>query len=162
MPLCPLCKSLWARRKNGACPGCGAPIKLRDGRWYSIHESSDNIRLLKYWEKLVGKRIGERFRLPRKSSRFKREAKFAQDLLVEIEQTAAEGEDTVDVALRAIWILFNDKDYTWKIFTSLMSMHNDWLVVVFMARQYIKKEKQQEKRERELHEEMQEMEDIWT
>jgi hypothetical protein len=112
------------------------------------------VKLVKYWEKLTGERIGEAFRIPRKADRFKREAKFAQDLIDE-----ADGD--MDVSTRALWILFNDTDFSWKFYTSLLTARTDWIAAIFLARQYIKKEKLREARERELMEEMEDMEDVW-
>lgn len=154
MPVCPICHEDFPRRKNDTCPGCGSLIKLRDGKWYSLSESAPNVRLLKYWEKLMTRRIKERFRLPRKADRFKREAKFAQDLLDEAEYD-------IDVSLRAMWILFNDKDFSWKLYTSLLSVRTDWLTVVFLARQYVEKEREAQEIEKRQFEEYQEMDDLW-
>ena len=155
MPVCPICHEDFPRRKNDTCPGCGSPIKLRDGMWYSLSENAPNVRLLKYWEKLMTRRIGERFRVPRKADRFKREAKFSQDLLDEAEYD-------IDVSLRAMWILFNDKDFSWKLYTSLLSVRTDWLTAVFLSRQYVEKEREAHEREQRQFEEYQEMDDLWN
>jgi len=155
MPVCPNCHEDFPRRKNGACPGCGALIRLRSGKWFSLSEKAPNVRLLKYWEKLMGKRITDKFRVPRKSDRFKREAKFAQDLIDEAEYD-------IDVALRAMWILFNEPDFAWKLYTSLLYVRPDWLAATFLAAQFIKKEREKQAQEERTYQEYKEMDDLWT
>jgi len=142
-------------RKNGACPGCKTPVQLRSGQWFCIGEKSPNVELLQYWESLIAKRTGTNFRLPRKSGRFIREAKFAQDRL-------NEANNDLVTAKEAVWFLFNDKQFAWKTYTSFLSMDQDWLVAVFIAEKRIKDRLLEEQAARERYEDLLGMEDIWT
>jgi len=155
MPTCPSCKGEFRTRKNETCPGCGVPVKLRDGKWFLIGEDAPNIALLKYWEYLLGYRIGETFRLPRKSNRFIREAKFAQDRLDE-----AEGD--LDIAKKALWILFNDKAFSWKLPTSMLSFEREWIVLLLIARKLMTKEQREEQAARDRYRDLMSQEMIWN
>lgn len=154
MPTCPVCHGTFARRKNEACPKCGTLVKLYKGKWYPIGEEAPNVRLLKYWEKLMSRRLGDFFHLPRKSNRYMREIRFAQDLLDEADQN-------IDLALRAMWVLFNDKDFSWKLYTSLLSAVKDWAVAIFIARSYIEKEEKKRRAEEERFKQYQEINELW-
>lgn len=155
MPVCPGCKQEFPRRKNGACPGCGIPVRIRDGQWYSLTEGAPNIRLLEYWEKCIAERLNSPFSIPRKSERYKREAKFAQDLLAEA------GYD-IDLALQGIWVIFNDKHFSFKLPTTLLFIRHDWLAALTIARRILKERRKQEELDRKRYEEYKEMEDLWT
>ncbi len=147
MPRCPQCQEISARRKNEACPKCGITVKLRDGEWFLIGENAPNIELLKYWENLLSDRIGEQFRLPRKSTRYFREAKFAQVLINWVV-------GDLEVAKQALWLAFNDKGWSWKTITSLISLEKEWPALTTMARPIIRDQRHREQAAKERYEDL--------
>jgi hypothetical protein len=155
MPICPNCKEEFPRRKSGACPGCRTPVKIYDGGWYLLTDDAPNIALLNTWEQQLSERTKTNFSIPRKSSRYKREAAVAQRLLDE-----AEGDLTV--AETAMDILHTHKDFSWKTYTSLLSVEKDWLVALFMARTTLEEEARREEARRQRANELEHMEDIWN
>ena len=152
MPRCPQCQEISARRKNEACPKCGIPVKLRDGEWFLFGENAPNIELLKYWETLLSERIGQPFRLPRKSTRYFREAKFAQDLINWVHGDFA-------VAKQALWLAFNDKGWSWKTMTSLISLDKDWPTLTTMARAIVRDQQHREQAAQERYTDLMDLED---
>ncbi len=155
MPICPGCKGEFRTRKNETCPGCGIPVRLRNGVWFRIGEDAPNIALLKYWEYLLSYRIGKGFRLPRKGNRYIREAKFAQDRL-------NEAEDDLDLAKKALWLFFNDKAFSWRLATSMLSFDREWNVLLFMARNLMTEEQREEQAARERYKDLMGQEMIWS
>ena len=149
MPRCPQCQKVSAHRKNKACPKCGIPVKLRDGVWFLFGDSAPNIELIKYWELLLSERIGEQFSLPRKSTRYFREAKFAQVLLNWVK-------NDLDIAKQALWLAFNDKGWSWKTMTSLLSVERDWPALTTMAQAIVKDQRQREQATQERYAELME------
>jgi hypothetical protein len=151
MPRCPQCQEISARRKNEACPKCYIPVKLYDGEWFLFGATAPNIELLKYWEALLSDRIGEQFSLPRKSTRYFREAKFAQVLINWVV-------GDLEVAKQALWLAFNDKGWSWKTITSLISLEKDWPALTIMARPIIRDQRQREKAAKERYADLMDLE----
>lgn len=155
MPICPVCKTNQKNRKGGACPHCGTLVTIRDGKWYSLSDGAPNVELLKYWERKMTERLGERFRVPRKGTRYKREVKFAQALL-------DESSDDLEVAKEAINILFTDPGFSWKLFSSMLYMNPDWLAAVVMARARVKLRQQAVKAAQERARNFEELDRLWN
>ena len=124
MPICPSCKQEFDRRKNGECPGCGTAVQNYNGRWYREEIGSPTIAILEHFEKRVSmKQRAERdapvnYRIPRKGDRFRRELVVAERLL--------DSADDIDVVLKTIDFLFDDRQFNFKSRSSLMGIEKDF------------------------------------
>ncbi len=148
MPVCPNCKSKHSRRKYGTCPTCGEQVRLYQGRWYLSGCNSPSVEVLEYFEHLVSKRQAIKrnilcsFRIPRKGGGYEKELVFANRLL---------GMTDGDISLvkDALWQLFNNRQFSWKTYTSLTYLQKDFVLALVIARARNKSEKERQAQEHE-------------
>lgn len=136
--ICPECKTEQSRRKGGACPNCNTAVNVwspRDGApmWYRIGDDTPPASLVRTFELMISKRLSAGrdrpvdFNFPRKHSQYKVQVATAEQLL-------AEADNDMDVAEEALRLLFTDKQWSFKSFTSLLLVRKDWPVVVAIAK----------------------------
>ena len=134
--ICPACKGEFARRKEGACPGCGVKITLYQGRWFDTNGKSPVTIIFRKWETLLSDRLSTQFFIPEKSGRYKAEIRHIINLL-DLSEWDMKG------TLRALEILFTDPRFNWKTFSSVIQMWNDFPVALAIARDLIKREEEE-------------------
>lgn len=138
MTICPECKTEQARRKSGCCPSCGTAVNVwnpRDGSpiWYRVGSETPPAELVRIFEGFISRRLSAQrdraidFNFPRKSSSYKVQVATAEQLL-------AEADNDIEIAEEALNILFTDKQYNFKSYTSFLLVRKDWPVVVAIAR----------------------------
>jgi hypothetical protein len=161
MPICPNCKTEQTKRKDGGCPRCGTPVQVFGGRWYREEIGCPTVSLLEHFERRVSKRQSAmkgfpvKFTIPRKSLRYKRELVQAERML-----DAAEGD--YDAAMRALDILFEDPQFSFKTRTSLIGILIDYnLSVAIATAEKLAKEKVAQK-QAEYIDKVYSCENIWS
>ncbi|MHC4736481.1 MAG: hypothetical protein ACYTDW_18780, partial [Planctomycetota bacterium] len=120
MAICPACKGEFARRKDENCPGCGVRITLHNGRWFDLKGKNPVTLTFKKWERLMSDRLDTPFHIPEKSNRFKSEMKHIVNLL------------------------FQDPRFSWKTYSAVIQMWNDFSVALTIARDMIDKEAEEQ------------------
>ena len=123
MPVCPACKTEQKKRKDGACPNCGARIEIHDGLWFHLGTGSPSLKVVRHLEKCITDAVNkgrERkiiFTIPEKSAQFKRELVTASRY---IDQAGGD----VDLVIDALDILFTHKRFSWRSWNSLIGMRD--------------------------------------
>jgi hypothetical protein len=147
MPICPGCKTEQKKRINDACPKCGTEVSVYKGRWYRTELGSPSVAMLTHLETRASKALSLKngskvvYRIPKKGALYVRELVSAERLL-----NLVDGD--YDLAVDAIDILFFDKQFNWKIYTSLLYIDKDFLVAKAIAEANREKRKEQEEKAR--------------
>jgi len=121
MPVCPACKTEQKKRKNDACPNCGARIEIHDGMWFLMGAGSPSLRVVRHLEKCITDSVNKGrekkilYTIPEKSAQFKRELVTASRY---IDQAGGD----VDLVIEALDILFTHKRFSWRSWNSLVGM----------------------------------------
>ncbi len=161
MPVCPNCNNEHRRRKYGACPTCGEEIRLYEGKWYLAGSGSPNVQVLEYFEQLVSQRETAEmhktciFRIPRKGGMYTQELVAAGRLL-------DVADNDVHLTKNALWHIFYNRRFSWKIYTSLMYLYKDFLLALAIARANKEKTEEQVAQEIEAIEKLHSRENIFA
>ncbi len=154
MPICPNCKGEFTRRKEGNCPECKIEVILYRGHWFSKTDGNPTVKIMTTWERLMSIRLGKPFSIPEKLHRYRTELVHARNLLELADWDLA-------LSKKAINILFNDPQFLWKTYASILQMWNDFPVALTMARAQREEEEKEIRRQEEAWAEMESMEDIF-
>lgn len=147
MPVCPECRTDQARRVQGECPNCNTPVSLYKGRWYRTENGNPAVQILECFERLYSKKLSSqrdkpiRFNFPRKSPQYHRNMVIAEKLL-------EEADFDIDTTVEALRLLFEDNHFSWKSFSSLLMVRNDWPTAVALARSNIEDKRRRKDSER--------------
>lgn len=161
MPLCPSCKTNQSKRTQGACPECGEPVELFNGRWYRTSVGTPTVSLVEEFERLVtakqsaGRKVPVVFRFPRKASGYRTELSQAEILL-----DLADGD--YDLALHALNLLFTEDQFRWKSHVSLLYLKKDFLLALAISRSERKASEQEAQRNTRVIDRLMEQEDIFS
>lgn len=132
MPVCPACKTEQKKRKDGACPNCGARIEIHDGLWFHLGTGSPSLKVVRHLEKCITDSVNKGrekkiiFTIPEKSAQFKRELVTASRY---IDQAGGD----VDLVIEALDILFAHKRFSWRSWNSLLQMMRDLPLAITIA-----------------------------
>ncbi len=153
--ICPACKGEFARRKGGACPGCGVEITLYEGRWFDTNGKNPVTIVFHKWETLLSDRLNTQFFIPEKSNRYKAEMRHVINLL---DLSAWDVKGT----LRALEILFTDSRFNWKTYASVIQMWLDFPVALAIAKELMKREEEERLALEKQWKEIDKMEDLFA
>lgn len=132
MPLCPQCKTEQDRRVRGKCPSCGTEVSAHKGQWYRSEIGSPTLGILHAFEDHMSRRMSTDakkvdFRIPQKSSTYKRE-------LVAIERLLGLCDHDYDLVIETLDLMFTHPKFSRKNYTSLL-----WVEPIFLQAMAIAK-----------------------
>jgi hypothetical protein len=148
MPFCPACHSEQTKRKNGACPKCGALVDIYKGHWFRHLPTSPTVSILRHFEERVSQALSARstasvvFTIPRKGLRYKRELVVCERLL----QTT---DFDYSLVIETLDHLFIDKRFNWKLRDTLLWIEKDFNTALAIVKAEREAQKRKEHRTQE-------------
>lgn len=145
MPICPKCKTENDRRgRGGVCPNCGVSVTLYDGGWFITGEDSPVNTFIKKYEQLYSLYItkgkqSNAWKIPK--TKVAREMAQAKRIISEIC-----GGD-LELALKSLEILFTDKRWSYRNYSTLLFTINDLYSSKVVAEELLNREKKKEEEE---------------
>lgn len=133
MPICPNCKTEQIQRRGGCCPNCLVSVKLIDGEWYIADDGSPNVALVSVLEQLYSERQSNwrnmqiNYQIPRRGVAWKLELRAAANLLKMTD-------NDLGLAKETLLLLFDDPQFNWKLYTSLMSIYRDFIIALAIVK----------------------------
>lgn len=161
MPTCPQCKTEQTKRKNDACPNCGTEVSVYAGMWFRTELGSPTAALVEHFEDLVSKRQSAKvkanviFRIPRKSSTFRRELRGAEALL-----ELAEWD--FELARDALTHLFENTEYSWKSWTTLLYLKNEFILALGVVKALKEEREKKEAHSNSIFDQIMAQEDLFS
>ena len=148
MPICPACQKEFPRRaKGGLCPGCGVAVTTkRLGNtvfWFYAGLGSPVLVLLEHFERLLSRRYKTPFYFKRKLPIYKKESAHAAVLLQYADGCVEDAKETLS-------LLFEDRRWNWREYTSLLQVFTDFLVGLIIVKRRKKKREDSEQANRDI------------
>lgn len=139
MAICPECGNEHNRRdKGGVCPSCGIEIIIYNGTWFSTNgENPVNIFIRKY-EKLYSLWLtkGQSQNTWRiNKNKLAREMSQAKEIIFNIFN------GDLELALKSLEILFSDKRWKFRNYSTLIFTINDLYITKVVATELLEKER---------------------
>lgn len=139
MAICPKCKAEHTKRgKGGVCPSCRTPITIHEGVWFDTSGESPTTIFINEYEQhysrwLTNGKSSNSWKIPKRH--IPRETKQASRIILEVC-----GGD-LELALRSLEILFTDKRWSFRNYSTLLFMISEIHATKVVAQAQLEQER---------------------